>query len=324
MGRADQSERSLSRVKLNGPSSIRLAENFRALFYAPFYATAALDCYEDEGVSVELIGSSRAGEGVSGLLNGEVDVAWGGPMRVMKAHDNDPASPLVCFGEVVARDPFYLVAANHTSAVTLEDLPSVRFAAVSEVPTPWLCLQHDLRMRGIDPGAIQRRPEQSMAANFQALCEGRLDVAQLFEPYVSMALHSGAGRILYAGSARGPTVYTTFISTRDVMARSRDAFAGMLRALAQMQQWLTAHGAHELAEITATYFPDTEKEILARSFARYREGNIWARAPDISREGFNRLGESLRSGGFLSRSPVYEECVDQSLRTSAGRPRSGS
>jgi NitT/TauT family transport system substrate-binding protein len=245
-------------------------------------------------------------------------------MRVMKAHDRDLASPLACFGEVVARDPFYLVVANHAPAVSLDELASVRFTAVSEVPTPWLCLQHDLRSRGIDPNALQRAPEQSMAANFQALCQRRLDVAQLFEPYVSMALRAGAGRILYAASVRGPTVYTTFISTRDAMARNREAFAGMLRATAKMQDWLTAHSADELAEITATYFPDTAQEILVSAFARYREGNIWARTPDVSREGFTRLGDCLRSGGFLSRAPVYEECTDEFFRTSAGRQRSGS
>jgi hypothetical protein len=33
----------------------------------------------------------------------------------------------------------------------------------------------------------------------------------------------------------------------------------------------------------------------------------------VSRSGFARLAESLLSGGFISRRPVYEDCVDQSL-----------
>jgi NitT/TauT family transport system substrate-binding protein len=245
-------------------------------------------------------------------------------MRVMKAHDADAASPLVCFGEVVARDPFYLVAANRCDAATLHDLGRVRFAAVSEVPTPWLCLQHDLRERGIDPATIERASAQSMAGNFQALCEDRLDVVQLFEPYVAMAVQRRVGRILYAASMRGPTVYTTFIATRSAMRRHRHAFACMLGAVAQMQEWLGAHSAKELAGITAPYFADSECEILASSFERYRKGNIWARTPDVSREGFSRLGECLRSGGFLSRPPVYDDCVAQFFRTSADRQRSGS
>lgn len=38
-----------------------------------------------------------------------MDVPWGGPTRVMMHHDADPRCPLVCFAQVVARDPFLLV-----------------------------------------------------------------------------------------------------------------------------------------------------------------------------------------------------------------------
>jgi len=34
---------------------IRLAENFRAIFYAPFYATQALGFYEREGVDIDFV-----------------------------------------------------------------------------------------------------------------------------------------------------------------------------------------------------------------------------------------------------------------------------
>ena len=44
-----------------------------------------------------------------GLMAGRVDVSWGGPMRVMMHHNEDPACPLICFGQVVSRDPFMLI-----------------------------------------------------------------------------------------------------------------------------------------------------------------------------------------------------------------------
>ena len=184
---------------------IRFAENFRAVFYAPFYAAQSLGFYAGEGVEVELVTSSNPGDGVLALLNDTIDITWGGPMRVMKAHDLQPGSPLVCFCEVVARDPFYLVGRHHRPEFQLRDLASLRFARVSEVPTPWMCLQHDLREQGIDPSRLDRAPDRSMASNLEALRNGQLDVAQLFEPYASMALQLGAGHILYAASARGPT-----------------------------------------------------------------------------------------------------------------------
>ena len=101
---------------------IRLSENFRAIFYAPFYATQALGFYEREGVEIEFLGSSVPGDAVAGLLNGAIDLTWGGPMRVMKARDRQPDSPLRCFCEVVARDPFFLVGRTEQAGFRLADL----------------------------------------------------------------------------------------------------------------------------------------------------------------------------------------------------------
>ena len=121
------------------------------------------------------------------------------------------------------------------STFRLADLERLRFATVSEVPTPWLCLQQDLRDAGVDPDRLARVTDRTMADNLEALRNGDLDVVQLFEPYVSQALASGAGEILYAASTRGPTVYTTFLATREGIARNRTAFAGMVRAVRRME-----------------------------------------------------------------------------------------
>jgi NitT/TauT family transport system substrate-binding protein len=283
------------------------------VFYAPFYAAHTLGFYAREGVDVELLSSSEPGYGVSALLDGTADITWGGPMRVIKATEQQVTSPLVCFCEVVARDPFYLIGKNTGLDFELADLPSLRFAAVSEVPTPWMCLQHDLREKGVDPSRLYRMADRSMPDNFEALCNSKLDVVQVFEPYPSMALQVGAGDILYTASARGPTVYTTFIATREGIEHHRNAFVRMVHAIQHTQAWLAEHSAEELAEITASFFPDVARDILGCSLRRYRQAEIWARTPDVSQKGFARLAESLLSGGFIARMPTYEDCVDQSL-----------
>ena len=292
---------------------IRIAENFRAVFYAPFYAAQALGFYAREGVDVELVNSSVAGDGVAALLAGTIDLTWGGPMRVIKARDQNADSPLVCFCEVVARDPFFLIGKTNHPEFQLADLAGMRFATVSEVPTPWLCLQQDLRLHGIDPSRLARIADRTMAENFAALCEAKLDVVQAFEPYASLALQAGAGRILYAASARGPTSYTTFIATSTGMKRHRAGFAGVTRAMEHMRRWLGEHNAEELAGVTASFFPDVPRDTLVSSLQRYHDAGIWACTPDVSRAGVTRLAESLLSGGFIARLPKYEDCVDQSF-----------
>jgi NitT/TauT family transport system substrate-binding protein len=292
---------------------IKIAENFRAVFYAPFYATQALGFYAREGVEIDLINSPMPASAAPALLDGTIDLSWGGPMRVMKARDIDPNSPLVCFCEVAARDPFFLVGKSDRPEFQLADLARLRLATVSEVPTPWLCLQHDLRQNGIDPDRLPRVADRTMAENLEALSNGALDVAQVFEPYASIALKSGIGHILYAASSRGPTVYTTFLATRDSIERNRAAFAAMVRAVRAMESWLGDHGGEELAAVVAPFFPNVASDILTSSLRRYHEAGIWALSPEVSREGFARLAASLHSGGFISRLHAYEDCVDQSL-----------
>jgi NitT/TauT family transport system substrate-binding protein len=290
---------------------IRLMENFRAIFYAPYYAAHALGFYANEGVDVELVSGDAPGGAISHLANGTIDLTWGGPMRVMTAHDQDDQSPLVCFGEVVSRDPFFLI--GHSEGFKLSDLAHLRFATVSEVPTPWMCLQHDLREAGIDPATIRRIHDRTMPDNYRALRGKQLDVMQAFEPFASQAEIDRTGEILYAASSRGPTVYTAFIATRSKVAAHRDAFIAITHALAKMQQWLYAHSGKELAEVVASFFSDVPHELLVRSLQRYLDAGLWARGTAVSRQGFERLGSSFLSGGILKRSPVFENCVDVSL-----------
>ena len=290
---------------------IRLMENFRAIFYAPYYATHALGFYANEGVDVELVSSDAPGDAIAHLANGTIDLTWGGPMRVMTAHDRDDQSPLVCFGEVVSRDPFFLI--GNSNGFKLSDLPHLRFAAVSEVPTPWMCLQQDLREVGIDPAVIAKVYDRTMPDNYTALRGKKLDVMQAFEPFASQAEIDRAGKILYAASSRGPTVYTSFIATRSKVAAHRDAFFAVTHALAKMQKWLYAHSGKELAEVIASFFSNVPQELLVRSLQRYLDAGLWARDPAMSKQGFERLGSSFLSGGSLKRSPAFESCVDVHL-----------
>ena len=193
---------------------VKLSENFRAVFYAPFYATHALGFYTSEGVEVELLNSPAPAAAAAGLLDGSIDLSWGGPMRVMKARDDDPASPLVCFCEVAARDPFFLVGKGDPFK-----LPARRSAAaegrdrVGSADALALPAARPARARHRSGDGSIAWPTGRWRTIWRRCASGELDVVQMFEPYVSMALQAGAGDILYAASARGPTVYTTFLAT---------------------------------------------------------------------------------------------------------------
>ena len=66
---------------------LTIAENFRAVFYAPFYALRALELAEREGLQIEWLPGERPGGAIDEVKRGRIDAQFGGPMRVMKDHE---------------------------------------------------------------------------------------------------------------------------------------------------------------------------------------------------------------------------------------------
>jgi NitT/TauT family transport system substrate-binding protein len=297
--------------------TIRLSENFRALFYAPFYAAEATGAFREAGVEVALRPSTDPSMAQRALLSREVDVMWGGPLRAMNNLHADPASPVVCFCDVVARDPFFVIGRTPKPEFKPADLLSVKLGTVSEVPTPWVCLQDDLRRAGVDPAKVDRVTDQTMAENEANLRAGKVDAVQVFQPFAERLLRSGAGHLWYAAANRGLTAYTTLLTRREVLTSRREDLLRMTRAIARTLTWFDKTPAPEIARLLGPYFADVPSELFAQCIDRYRGVRLWATDPVVRREGYERLHACMRSFGMLTRDLPFEACVDTSIAEEA-------
>jgi NitT/TauT family transport system substrate-binding protein len=291
---------------------IVLQESLRGLFYAPFYVALAHDAYAAEGIDVRFAPAPPPGTVVNGLFDGSVDVCWGGPMRVMETYKLRPDCDLVSFAEVVTRDPFLLVGRTPRPDFHLSDLLDATLATVGEVPTPWMCLQEDLRRAGIAPARINRVAGRTMAENIAALRAGAVDVVQLFEPFVSTLLAENAAHIWYAAASRGPTSYTTFYTRRGLLRDRRDELRRMVRAIHNTQLWVAQASGADISDTIEPYFPDVPPAIRAAACTRYQALGIWSTTPVLPRIGYDRLLSSLVSGGFVT-GTTFDIAVDNSL-----------
>ncbi len=296
---------------------IVLSENFRALFYAPFYAAYATGAFKEAGVEVVLKPSPSPPDAARALRAGEVDVMWGGPLRVMITHDTEPTADLVCFCDVVARDPFFIIGARPKPDFRFADLVGQRFASVSEVPTPWICLEDDIRRAGVDPAKLDRLTKPSMAENAAALRAGKLDAIHVFQPYAEELVASGAGHVWYAAAMRGLTAYTTLVTRREVLAKRADELLAMTKGLYKTLRWFKETRGAEIAPLLKSFFPDVDQKIFAAAIDRYRALNLWAADPVIPREGYDRLQAAMRAGGALSKDIPFETSVDTALAEKA-------
>jgi NitT/TauT family transport system substrate-binding protein len=289
---------------------VTLIENFRAVFYTPFYAAFALKSYEAEGVDVRLQMSNAADKTLAAVLDGTGQVSWGGPMRLLHARDANPGNALVSFCEVVCRDPFYLIGRKPNAAFRMNDLIGKKLAVVSEVPTPWYCLQHDLRLAGVDPSRMQRTPARSMAENVALLRAGEIDVIQVFEPLAQQLLDEGKAHRWYSAASRGPASYTTLNTTRGFIEREADTVLRMTRAIYRTQRWIAAHDGRALAEAVASYMPDIPLKTLAACCEGYKASGIWNSDPIQQRAGLEWLCDAMLACGAIQQKFAYEDMAD--------------
>lgn len=293
--------------------TLTLAENFRAIFYTPFYLLKTLGLAEQAGLELKWLPPGSPGGAIDAVKNGTVDLTWGGPMRVMKDHDTAPSNgqSLLCFGEIVSRDPFFLLGKKTLGRFELAQLRQLRLAQVSEVPTPWLCLQADLRDLGLSVPEIEAAliRDLSMAEQIQALKAGTLDVAQLFEPLASELLTDPAYQVLYAAHTRGPTVYTTLICSRDGWAKHHVAFSELNNVLRTLQTWMYAQTPAIIASHVQPFFLELSAQHLEQAIARYLKNGVWASSPAMSKTGFDRLSYSLHSGRFIRTQIDFASCI---------------
>lgn len=296
---------------------ILVQETQRALFYAPFYAAFAQNAFRDAGVEVLLKPAGAPADAVRSVLSGEVDVAWGGPLRSMLNYEHDRASELVCFCEVVTRDPFFLVGARPRVNFRLSDLRDLRIGAVREVPTPWLCLQDDLRRAGMEPADLAVSFDRDMQENAAALRDGWLDVIQTAEPLVDELVAANRGRVWYCAAVRGHTSYTCLYTRRSFLAEKRDSLLAMTRAMFNTQLWLRRSRPKDIAALIAPYFEAVPNARLVSAIARYRHADIWGSDPRLPRSGYERLQAALLSGGLVRAKLPFESAVDNSLAEEA-------
>jgi len=296
---------------------IRLYENLRACSYAPFYLAEIENMFSDEGLDVSLILSPSTSETAQGLIDGRADVSFGGPMRVLLHHNqarlNKTTSELVCFAQVVARDPFILLGRKPNDNFVFHDLLDHKLAVAVDVPTPWMTLQDDLSRANIDPNSIPRYPNATMPKNVDLFKNGKIDLVQIFEPFAQELKESGA-HVWHRFASRGDIAFTTFYALKSFTVNHRETCKALVRAINRSLNAISNMSNIEVAEIIGPhFFPELSSISLATIIEGYKSSKVWPTKTDLPPCAFVKLKAALLSGNLIQFDIPYDEVIDENL-----------
>ena len=181
-----------------------------------------------------------------------------------------------------------------------------------------MCLQHDLRLAGLDPDRVARIADRSMADNVAALETGAVDVVQVFEPFASLLESKGAGHVWVRRRASRADLLHDFLRAASHAPRpARRASANGARHRPHGTVGWRASARSRSPVRLRPIFP-TCRAPSSKGPARATRGSeIWGRSPVLPREGYERLHASLVSGRLRrarhavrdSRRPLAERVV---------------
>ena len=84
-----------------------------------------------------------------------------------------------------------------------------------------------------------------------------------------------------------------------------------MRAYRKARAWVIDTPAAEIAEAEASFFPDTDRDVLTRTIATYQKLGCWTPHVEITRSAFEVTLDVFQHVRLITKRHKYEDVVTQ-------------
>ncbi|MFC0523947.1 ABC transporter substrate-binding protein [Pontibacillus salicampi] len=299
----------------NQPSTIRVAEVTRSIFYAPQYVALEKGYFTEEGLNVDLKTTWGGDKTMTALLSNGADVALVGSETSIYVHARGASDPVINFAQLTQTDGTFLVAREAQPDFEWDDLKDSTFLGQRKGGMPQMVGEFVLKEKGIDPQTDLNLIQNVEFANIpNAFASGTGDYVQLFEPTASIFEQEGKGHIVASfGTESGHVPYTVFMARSSYLNENEKDMEKFTNALYKAQQWVQSNSAKEIAEVIKPYFEDTDLQLIEQVVDRYKSQGSYAENPILDEEEWKNLKAIMDSSGELPKDVAHETLVNTSI-----------
>lgn len=288
---------------------VRVAEVTHSIFYAPQYLAHALGYFENEGLDVEIILTSGADKVTTAVLSGDVEIGFCGSEATIYVYNNGEKDYLINFSGLTKKDGSFLVS-RVNEKFDIKNLVGKHIIAGRKAGMPAMTLEYALNINGIKTSEVNFDTSIDFASTTGAFIGGTGDYVSVFEPTASSLEKEGVGYIVASvGKLGGVVPYTAYNARKSYIENNEDVIKGFTKAIDKALVYVKEHSSSEIAEIIASYFPDTSLNDITSIIERYKNIDAWFDSTIISEEDFNHVMNIMENAGELTNRAPYDKLV---------------
>ena len=292
--------------------NIKVNEVTRSVFYAPQYVAINNGYFEEDGLEIELSTGQGADAVMTAVLSNQCDIGFAGPEASIYVYNEGKEDYCQVFAQMTKRDGSFLVSKEPTDNFSWEDLKGKTVIPGRKGGVPYMTLEYVLKKNGINP-KTDLTLDDSIKFDLMAsaFTSGEAEYVTLFEPTASLIEKEGKGHIVVSvGEAAGEIPYTAYFAKKSYIENNEDTIQKFTNAIYKGQKWVKEHTSKEIAEVIASFFPDTDIETLSSAIQSYKDIDAWNDTPVLKEESFERLQEVMTSAGELEQKASYDKIVN--------------
>ena len=266
-------------------SKIDIIASRHSAFYSPLISTISGGFLEEEGLESSYRPATPDDQSVGAVVSGTAHVGQAAVSASWAFLERGETPPIVHFGQINERDGFFIAGRVPDPDFTWDKLVGPK--VIADVGgQPLAMFKYGVHKMGVNYGDIDTIDAGEADAVDQAFRDGQGEYVHLQGPYPQQLEAEGIGHVVASvGDAIGPVAFSSVIATREFLETPEAA--SFMRAYRKSRVYVNETPAADIAAAEASYFPDIDQAVLAKTIGFYQTLGV----------GRSRHSYSLESGG---------------------------
>ena len=273
-------------------------------FYSPLISTMSGGFLAAEGLEASHSIAPAGKSAIDALVAGTAQVAQSALSQGLTSLEKGEEPAAAHFAQINEMDGFFLTAREPDPDFRWHKLRG-RKVLVDHGGQPLAMFKFACHKMGLDFAAMDAVDAGSGAKMDAAFRAGEGDYIHQQGPAPQQLEHDGVGHIVASvGDAIGPCGFSSLAATREWL--ETDMAKAFMRAYRKTRSYMNETSADEIAAAEASFFPDTDGEVLARTIAAYQKLGCWTPHVEITPAAYEVTLDVFAHVGRLSKRHPYE------------------